>query len=173
VKPGVRRARAGAERVLDPRRARAVALDLLSRHGWSRRDLAGRLRRRGAPADVAEAVVADLEARGYVDDRAFAAAWAESRARGRAVGSRRLHDELRARGIARPLVTDAVRAAFAETDEAARALAAAARRLPALRRGSPAATARRLAGYLARRGYPGDVVARVVRQTCGVAVTEE
>jgi regulatory protein len=173
VKPRRGATGAGASRALDPARARAVALDLLSRRGWSRRDLARRLRRRGAAADVAEAVVADLEARGYVDDRAFAAAWAESRARGRAVGSRRLRHELRARGIDRPLVADAVRAAFAETDEEARALAAAARRLPALRGGAPEAIARRLAGYLARRGYPADVVARVVWRTCGIAMTED
>jgi regulatory protein len=117
--------------------------------------------------------VADLESRGYVDDRAFAATWAESRARGRAMGSRRLDEELRARGIARDLAADAVRAAFAETDEETRALAAAARRLPALRRGAPETVARRLGGYLARRGYPADVVVRVVRRTCGVAVSDE
>ena len=64
------------------RRARAVALDLLARKPWTRRDLARRLRRRGAPADVAEAVVADLEARGYVDDRAFAADVGRGRGRG-------------------------------------------------------------------------------------------
>jgi regulatory protein len=166
-------ARAGAERILDARRARAVALALLSRKAWTRRELQARLRRRGAPAETAAEVVADLEARGYVDDRAFAAAWAESRARGRGFGSRRLAHELTAKGVARPLVEAAVRGAFAETDEVAGARAAAARRLPALRRTAPDQAARRLGAYLLRRGFPGDVVRRVVRETCGLVVPDE
>ena len=167
-----RLARAGSPRVLDPARARAVALDLLSRKAWTRRELLGRLRRRGAPVEVAEAVVADLETRGYVDDEAFARAWAESRARGRAVGSWRLREELLARGVARPLVDAAVRGAFGEADEEARALAAAERRLPALRRLAPESVARRLSAYLLRRGYPSAVVRRVLRRTCGVTIPD-
>ena len=67
--------------------------------------------------------MADLEARGYVDDRAFAAAWAESRARGRSFGRQRLQEELRARGVARPLVEAAIDRAFEDTSELARAQA--------------------------------------------------
>lgn len=168
-----RAARAGSERVLDARQARAVALDLLSRKAWTRRELRQRLRRRGAPDAVAEAVVADLESRGYLDDRAFARTWAESRARSRSVGSRRLSEELVAKGVARPLVEEAVRAAFAETDEATRARAAAERRLPLLRRVAPELAARRLGAYLLRRGFPGDVVRRTVRETCALAVPDD
>jgi regulatory protein len=120
---------------------------------------------------VAGAVVADLEARGYLDDRAFALAWVESRARSRAIGSRRLREELLARGVARPLVDEAVHTTMA--GEEARAAAAAERRLPNLRRADPETAARRLAGYLSRRGYPADMVRRVVRRTCGVAVRDD
>ena len=163
----------GAARVLDATRARAVAFDLLSRKAWTRRELGERLGRRGAPPAVAEAVVADLEARGHVDDRAFAAAWAESRARGRGFGSRRLREELTAKGVARPLVEQAVRAAFADTDEATRARAAAARRLPVLRRAAPEQAARRLHDYLVRRGFPSEIVRRVVREACRVTIHDE
>jgi regulatory protein len=148
---------------LDPRRARAVALDLLARKAWTARDLARRLRRRGAPVDVADAVVADLIARGYVDDRAFAVAWAESRARDRGLGRQRLRQELAARGIDRPLVEAAIQHAFAETDERTRAQLAATRRLAGLRRAAPEQATRRLHDYLRRRGYSGDVVRQVLR----------
>jgi len=150
-----------------------VALDLLARRPWTRRDLARRLYRRGAPSDVAEAVVADLEARGYVDDRAFATTWAEVRARERAVGRERLREELVARGVARPLVEAAIDRAFTETDELTRARAAAARRLAALRRSALDQAARRLHDYLRRRGYPGDIVRQVVRVVCPDTVPEE
>ena len=69
--------------------------------------------------------MADLEARGYVDDRAFAATWAEVRARERAVGRERLREELVARGVARPLAETAIERAFEDTDELTRARAAA------------------------------------------------
>ncbi|MGH7346422.1 MAG: recombination regulator RecX, partial [Candidatus Rokuibacteriota bacterium] len=65
----------GPRRALDARTARLAAADLLSRHAWTTRDLAARLRRRGAPAAVADDVVADLTARGYLDDAAFARHW--------------------------------------------------------------------------------------------------
>jgi regulatory protein len=162
----------GARQALDVRRARTVALDLLARKPWTRQGLTGRLRRRGASPDVAEAVVAELEARGYVDDRAFAAAWAESRARGRSFGRQRLRDELRARGVARPLVEAALDRAFEDTSELARAQVAAVRRLAILRRRAPDQAARRLHDYLRRRGYSGDVVRQVLRALCRDAVPE-
>jgi regulatory protein len=115
---------------------------------------------------VAEAIVADLETRGYVDDRAFAGTWAESRARDRRFGRQRLRQELLARGIARPLVEAAIERAFQDTDELARAEVAAARRLTVLRRRTPDQAARRLHDYLRRRGYPGDIVRRVLRTVC-------
>jgi regulatory protein len=162
----------GAARVLDPPRARAVALDLLSRKAWTRRDLSARLVRRGASAALATVVVADLEVRGHVDDRAFALAWVESRAWGRGLGSRRLREELGAKGVARPLVDEALRDAGVLDDEEARARAVALRRVGALKRGTPAEVGRRLHGYLVRRGFPPDVVRRVMRQVSGIAIED-
>jgi regulatory protein len=144
-----------------------AAFDLLARKAWTRRDLAARLRRRGAPPEIAQAVVADLEARGYVDDAAFARWWAEARARGRRIGSRRLGGELRARGIPRALADAAVASAFEAVPEPERALEAARRRLPALRRGAPARLPARLRDYLLRRGYPAATVMAVVTQLLG------
>jgi regulatory protein len=157
---------------LDVSRARAVAFELLSRKAWTRRDLRLRLVRRGAPAAVAEAVVTDLEGRGYVDDRAFARAWAESRGRGRGLGTRRLRAELLAQGVARPLVDEALAAGGVLADEEARARALAVRRLAALGPGAPGVTGRRLWGYLGRRGFPPEVVRRVVRQVSGLEIED-
>ena len=148
-----------------------MALDLLARKPWTRRDLTDRLRRRGAPPDVAEAVAAELGARGYVDDQAFAVAWAESRARGRSFGRQRLRQELVSRGVARPLVEAAIEHAFEETDELTRAMDAAGRRLAALRRRDADQTVRRLHDYLRRRGYSGDIVRQVLRRVCPDAVS--
>lgn len=161
-----------ARKALDARQAKRVAYDLLSRKPWSRRELAARLRRRGASTGVAEDVVAELEARGYIDDQAFARQWADGRASRRHLGSLRLREELRRKGIPRDVAEAAVRQAFAESGEEERALEAARRRLPALRRRNPGRAAPKLRDYLLRRGYPGDVVRRVLRHLLGVESEE-
>ena len=97
--PGRRSRRAAGERpTLDAKAARRAAVDLLARKAWSRRELTRRLERRGAPADVAAEVVAELAARGYLDDEGFARWWAQARGQGRRVGSMRLRQELPRQG---------------------------------------------------------------------------
>jgi regulatory protein len=168
------RARALRDRpTLDAKAAKLVAFDLLARKAWSTRELIQRLTRRGAAPDVARGVVADLQARGYLDDEAFARWWAEARARGRRIGSLRLRQELAAKGIPRELAATAIEAAFEEASELDRALAAGRRRLTVLQAGAPERVPVRLAGYLLRRGYPGHLVRRVVRRLTGAELDEE
>jgi regulatory protein len=167
---GRRRSRADgaprAPRVLDARAARLAAADLLSRRAWTAAELTRRLARRGAPADVAAAVVADLTGRGYVDDAAFARHFVETRA-ARGYGASRLAAELRARGVAQAHIADALEALGGDTAlEQARAIAR--RRLPALRRVAPERAAGRLRDHLLRRGFAPAVVVRVVREAVRV-----
>ncbi|MBM3219374.1 MAG: regulatory protein RecX [Candidatus Rokubacteria bacterium] len=169
---GRRRARAdGAPRprrekpVLDAKAAKLAAADLLSRRAWSQRDLTRRLVRRGAPREVAESVVADLAARGYVDDAAFARHFVETRA-ARGYGAARLAADLHARGVAPALVTAALGAL--DTDgQLERARAIARRRLAALRRVAPERAAGRLRDHLLRRGFAPGITLRVVREVLG------
>ena len=147
-----------------------MAGDLLSRRAWTRADLAARLRRRGATADVATEVVDDLVVRGYVNDAAFARHWVTTRA-ARGYGAARLRLELRGRGIAAPVIAAALGALDGD-DALARARDAARRRVPALRRGRPDRLASRLRDYLLRRGFSTSVVVRVVRESTGVAAVE-
>jgi regulatory protein len=166
--PRGRRARAPREpRELDAKAAKLAAFELLAMKAWSARELIRRLRRRGAPAEIARAVVDELQTRGYVDDQAFARFWAETRARGRQVGSRRLRQELGQKGIPNAVAGPAVEAAFVEVAEAERCLAAGRRRLPALLRAARERVAPRLRDYLLRRGYPPGMVMRTVATLTG------
>jgi len=128
-----------------------------------------RLRRRGAPAPVAAEVLADLTARGYLDDAAFARHWVDTRS-ARGYGSARLRAELRARGVAGSLV-DAALAAQGD-DELERARAVARRRLPALQRADRTRAAARLRDHLVRRGYSAAIVSRVVRESIGLRLED-
>ena len=139
-----------------------MAGDLLSRRGWTEAELTARLRRRGAEPDIAVAVVADLVARGHVDDAAYARHWVTTRAP-RGYGAARLRAELRARGVATPLIEAAV-APLGRGDQLEQARRVAGRRLSALARVAPDKAGARLRDYLLRRGFPGTVVAQVVRE---------
>jgi regulatory protein len=172
--PRGRRGRGPRETLkLDAKAAKLAAFELLAVKAWSARELAARLRRRGAPAEVAGAVVEELAGRGYVDDKAFARFWAESRARARRVGSRRLRRELAQKGIPRDVAGLAVEAAFAEVGEAERCLEAGRRRLPALLRATRERAAPRLRDYLLRRGYPPGLVMRTVSALMGAQPDED
>ncbi|MCL6637512.1 MAG: RecX family transcriptional regulator [Alicyclobacillus sp.] len=123
----------------------------LQRMARTRSQLLRYLIRRGAPAAVAEAVVCDLAARGYVDDAAYARALAEQLAS--RVSRRELAWRLRQRGVERS-VTDAV-LAETRTDEreAAAAQAVAERYWQRHSRVPVAQRVQRLAAYLQRRGF--------------------
>jgi regulatory protein len=98
-----------------------------------------------------------------VDDAAFARHWVTTRA-ARGYGAARLRAELRARGVAGSLV-DAALAAVDRGDQLDEARRLARRRLPALTGATPEKAAARLRDHLLRRGFPGGVVAQVVRES--------
>ena len=81
----------------------------------------------------------------------------------RGYGAARLRAELRARGVATPLIEAAV-APLGRGDQLEQARRVARRRLSALARVAPDKAAARLRDYLLRRGFPGTVVAQVVRE---------
>lgn len=116
--------------------------------------------------------MAELEARGYLDDAQFARRWVESRAGARRLGPARLRSELRARGIDAAFAEAAIGERFGPGADEAQALAAARKRLPALERRDPRRAAARLRDHLLRLGYPAGVVARVVRTLCTLDSSE-
>lgn len=141
--------------------AREICLRQLAHRPRSRFELATTLRRAGVTDDVADAVLGRLDEVGLIDDEAFAAALVSSARTGRSMGRRALAHELRRRGIDTDISAAAIEVIDDDAEEtAARGLVA--KRLPALA-GLPARVrARRLAGLLARKGYPADLARRVI-----------
>jgi regulatory protein len=143
--------------------ARAICLRLLILQPRTRAELAAALAKRGVPDEAATTVLSRFTEVGLVDDRAFAAAWVDSRHAGRGLARRALAGELRRRGVAGDIVGEAVAVVDAEAEErAARQLVD--RRLAATRRLERPTRVRRLAGMLARKGYPPGLAIRVVRE---------
>ncbi|MFK0294007.1 recombination regulator RecX [Streptomyces sp. NPDC090442] len=143
--------------------ARAICLRLLTGNPRTRRQLADALRERGIPDEAAEEVLARFEGVGLIDDAAFADAWVESRHHGRGLARRALARELRTKGVDSALIDQAVGRLDAEQEEVtARELVD--RKLRATRGLDRDKRLRRLAGMLARKGYPEGLALRVVRQ---------
>lgn len=143
--------------------ARAICLRLLTATPRTRAQLAEALRRRNVPDAAAEVVLDRLTEVGLVDDGAFAAAWVQSRHRGRGLARRALAAELRQRGVTPEAVTGAVETLDAD-EEVQTARALVDRRLRATVGLADAVRVRRLAGLLARKGYPAGMASRVIRE---------
>ncbi len=143
--------------------ARRIVLDQLTVRARSRAELAERLSRRNVPEPVAEAVLDRMEEVNLVDDRSFADQWVESRHRSRGLGRRSLAQELRHKGIDPELAQEALERLEPE-QELQTAAELVSRKLASTRGLDPQRRAARLAGMLARKGYPAGVAYRVVRE---------
>ena len=143
--------------------ARLICLRLLSAAPRTRAQLADALNRRGVPAGAAEVVLGRFTEVGLIDDATFASAWVESRHYGRGLGRRALAAELDRRGVARADVEAAVEQLSPETERAT-ALALVERKLASTAGQPYPARVRRLAGMLARKGYPAGLAFSVVRE---------
>ncbi|MFE5894365.1 recombination regulator RecX [Streptomyces sp. NPDC056462] len=143
--------------------ARAICLRLLTGTPRTRKQLADALRKREIPDDAAEEVLSRFEEVGLINDGAFADAWVESRHHGRGLARRALAQELRTKGVDSTLIDEAVSQLDSEQEETtARELVA--RKLRSTRGLDRDKRLRRLAGMLARKGYPEGMALRVVRQ---------
>ncbi|MFV8187445.1 recombination regulator RecX [Streptomyces sp. AF1B] len=144
-------------------RARAICLRLLTGTPRTRKQLADALRKREIPEEAAEEVLSRFEEVGLINDGAFADAWVESRHHGRGLARRALAQELRTKGVDSTLIDAAVSQLDSEQEETtARELVD--RKLRATRGLDRDKRLRRLAGMLARKGYPEGMALRVVRQ---------
>lgn len=148
----------------DAEAATRTALAALSRRSHARTELGRRLRRRGHAHDAVATALDRLARMGLLDDAAFARWFAETKTR-KGCGPARIARDLGVLGVPRELANAALAAvapADGESGDIIRRLAEA--RLRQLNGLDPSAQRRRLAGFLARRGYTGGLVGGIVRE---------
>ena len=142
--------------------ARQICLHQLEFAPRTRAELAAVLRKKGVEDAVAEEVLGRFTEVGMIDDAVFAQMWVTSRHRGRGLAGRALQQELRRKGVDDDDIAEAV-ATLAPEQEAATARTLVDRKLRATAGLPTDARVRRLAGMLARKGYPAGLAFRVVR----------
>jgi SOS response regulatory protein OraA/RecX len=145
-------------------RARQVCLRLLTLAPRTRAQLADALRKRGIPPETADEVLGRFEDVGLIDDAAFARAWVESRHHSRGLAGRALSAELKQRGVAADEIRAAIEERLGPDAEVSAARRLIDRKLASTRGLPPEQRTRRLAGLLARKGYPAGLAFRVIRE---------
>lgn len=159
-----------------PYRAKETALKLVSARDRSRHEIEVRLADAGYSPEAVTAAVTWLQDLGYLDDLKFASHYAAEKLRN-GWGERRIAAELTRLGVDREVVRQALDEAASDASAAGgvlgadRVLEVARRRFGRAFADDPQAAARRLAAFLARRGFEWDrigEITRVLQQEAGV-----
>ena len=136
------------------------ALRLIARRARSEAEVRENLKKHGVAPEMIDAEIARLRESGLLNDDAFAKLWVENRATFRPRSKRALQVELKRKGVP-PAAMQAALAEANDEDAAYRLAAQRARRLAALPREE---FRRKLAGFLARRGFDYDTVGPLVER---------
>ncbi len=147
------------------RRALERAYRLLAARDRSEHEMRTRLKEIGFEQAVIEETVAKLRERGYLNDSRFAVDFARSQLATHPVGRRELEWRLRQKGLADPIVASAVETAYGERNERSLALELAKARLRRYRNEpDERKVKKRVADFLARRGFNWEIVSEILDQ---------
>jgi regulatory protein len=149
-------------READLARAENVSMHALTRRGQSRRELERTLRSRELPDDVIEYEIDRLERVGLIDDIALAQNLVGVLQERKGLGRTAIASEL-TRRLLSPAAIEYALELVDTGDELARARELAIKRAAQLTSYDRETAERRLAGYLARRGYSGSTVRAAVQ----------
>jgi regulatory protein len=157
--------------VKEQKRATDICFALLAAQPRTRQELKNALLRKEITEELAELVLGKFDKAGLIDDAAFAEIWVRSRHTYQGLGRRALAMELRRKGVADDLVTEAVGAVDDEA-EFDRARELVRKKLRSMNGLDETAKIRRLVGALARKGYAGGMAYQVVREELRAAGAE-
>jgi len=148
------------QQIDDVTRAFDRAVPLLARRPYSSAEIRRYLEKKGTGATIIDEALAKMERLGYLDDRAFAEFWVESRDRFRPRGVRALRYELQQKGITSETIEE-VLAVYDTHDAAYRAAQEQIRRMRVTSRQE---FRNKLGAFLVRRGFGYDIVREVIEE---------
>ena len=148
--------------------AKAIAFRYFGYAARSQQEIVRRLEKAEFAPEIIAHVVADMTARGWLDDEAFAQAWVADRADRKRYGKARLAQELQRKGVAKETVQETL-GAVDEDAELQRGLNAARTKwkpntFALLDRSEQQTEKNRLAQFLQRRGFGWDIIKKVLAE---------
>ena len=137
--------------------ARDYAFLLLSYRGRSCQEITERLLRKKYEREIIQEVVEELKRLHYLDDRAFAIEWVESRLREKR-GKVLIRRELLKKGIEKEVIDDSISESFEKiaSNEDELAWQAIERKIPRYQKLEKSKAYRRIKDFLIRRGFSID-----------------
>ncbi|CAG7602222.1 Regulatory protein RecX [Paenibacillus solanacearum] len=144
-------------------RAYLDALRLLSSRLRSEHEMRARLKQKGYEPAIVGKTVDRLQSERYLDDELFAEQLTRQRLESQKKGRHFIRQELQQRGIKKDTIHEAMELVNEET-EFRMAFGLAEKRYANELSRDPVKAKRKIAGFLQRRGYPGTVVSRVLKQ---------
>lgn len=137
------------------------ALNYLSRKPRTSQEIAKRLKEKGREEQVIVGILARLEKEGLINDALYAQEWAGQRVRNRGKGKMWVRQELRQKGVSKPLIEEAL-GSVTEEDEFNSALTMGAKKWRQST-GEIVDKKRKTGTFLMRRGFSGGLVSKVLR----------
>jgi len=98
-------------------RGKEYLLRLLSRRIYSRYEILKKLKNKGYPENIVSNLVLWLENKNYINDELFAEMWAQFRLQNKPIGSYKLNQELRLKGINQDIIKKIIDKTYNEIDE--------------------------------------------------------
>jgi regulatory protein len=98
-------------------RGKEYLLRLLSRRIYSRYEILKKLKNKGYPENIVSNLVLWLENKNYINDELFAEMWAQFRLQNKPIGSYKLNQELRLKGIKQDIIKKIIDKTYNEIDE--------------------------------------------------------
>lgn len=143
--------------------ARQIVLRQLTMAPRTRKQLEDKLRQKGCDEEVARDVLDRMVEVGLVDDEAYARMLVRNRQETKGLATRALSQELRRKGVSDDLIGQAL-ADIEPQAERERARELVDKRLRSMHGLDKQVQTRRLAGFLARKGYDSPVAFQVIRE---------
>ena len=146
-----------------PEKAREYAFLLLKFRLRSEKELVQRLKQKGFPEELCQAMVDFLKDKQFIDDHVFAKGWVASRLK-KPFGLRRIKLELVQKGLGKEVIEEAFVQAKEDYDENRIVKDLAEKRFSKLKGIEPIKAKQRVYAYLIRRGFSPDLVGEVVNK---------
>lgn len=140
----------------------ADALSYLARKPRTAYEIAMKLREKGWGEKSIASSIERLNIEGFIDDTAYAQQWANQRVKSKAKGKLWVKQELRQKGISKPLIEEALNS-ISEEEEFESALKLAKKKWNQTS-GEWIDRHRKTGSFLMRRGYSGSLVSRVLKE---------
>jgi regulatory protein len=146
--------------------AKRKALEYLSRRMHSEKELSQKLQMKDFSVESIQRLIDDFRASGYLNDTQFAVAYVADCLQKRPVGRRSLLQRLRLKGINKEIIANVLTTTLETEKEETIALAAARKKLRVSRsqfkKLDTERRKKRLAQFLAHRGFDWEIVGRVI-----------